>query len=59
MLTVDIVERPSGELLVTKVDHAVEFDGVAEAAGVDIAELIVDHVDRNSPPIEWVRERAA
>lgn len=59
MLTVDIVERPSGELLVTKVDHAVEFDGVAAAAGVDIAELIVDHVDRNSPPIEWVRERAA
>jgi [lysine-biosynthesis-protein LysW]--L-2-aminoadipate ligase len=59
MLAVDIVERSPGELLVTKVDHALEFDEVAEAAGVDIADLIVDHVDRNSPPIEWVRDQAA
>jgi [lysine-biosynthesis-protein LysW]--L-2-aminoadipate ligase len=59
VLAVDIVERSSGALLVTKVDQAMEFLGVAEASGVDIAELIVEHVDRNSPPIEWVRERAA
>jgi [lysine-biosynthesis-protein LysW]--L-2-aminoadipate ligase len=59
MLAVDIVERPSGELLVTKVDHAMEFDDMTAAAGVDIADLIVDHVDRNSPPVEWVRGRAA
>jgi [lysine-biosynthesis-protein LysW]--L-2-aminoadipate ligase len=59
ILAVDIVERPSGELLVTRVDHATEFLGVAEDSGVDIAGLIVEHIDRNSPPIEWVRGLAA
>jgi hypothetical protein len=32
---------------------------LAEVAGVDIAELVVDHVNDNSPSLEWSRERAA
>ncbi|GLZ31511.1 lysine biosynthesis enzyme LysX [Lentzea sp. NBRC 105346] len=44
MLAVDLIERSTGELLVTEVNHTMEFHGLAAVADVDIAELIVDHV---------------
>lgn len=59
LLAVDLLERSSGELLVTEVNHTMEFHGLAEVAEVDVASLIVDHVDRNSPPMRIVQERAA
>lgn len=59
MLAVDMVARSPGELLVTKVGQLTEFHDLAELTGVDVAELIVKHVDRNSPQVEWAREQAA
>jgi [lysine-biosynthesis-protein LysW]---L-2-aminoadipate ligase len=44
MVAVDLIERSSGELLVTEVNHTMEFHGLAAVADVDIAELVVDHV---------------
>jgi [lysine-biosynthesis-protein LysW]---L-2-aminoadipate ligase len=49
ILAVDLLERTDGELLVTEVNHTMEFHGLAAVADVDIAELVVDHVHRNSP----------
>ena len=49
ILAVDLLERADGELLVTEVNHTMEFHGLAAVADVDVAELIVDHVHRNSP----------
>jgi [lysine-biosynthesis-protein LysW]--L-2-aminoadipate ligase len=49
ILAVDLLERAGGELLVTEVNHTMEFHGLAAVAGVDIADLVVDYVDRNSP----------
>lgn len=44
MLAVDLIERPNGELLVTEVNHTMEFHGLAEVAGIDVAGHIVEHV---------------
>lgn len=44
MLAVDLIERSTGEVLVTEVNHTMEFHGLASVAEVDIAGLIVDHV---------------
>ena len=44
MLAVDLVERASGELLVTEINHTMEFHGLAEVVDVDLADLIVAHV---------------
>ncbi len=44
MLAVDLIERSTGELLVTEVNHTMEFHGLASATEVDIADLIVGHV---------------
>lgn len=44
MLAVDLIERSTGEVLVTEVNHTMEFHGLASVAEVDIADLIVDHV---------------
>jgi [lysine-biosynthesis-protein LysW]--L-2-aminoadipate ligase len=44
MLAVDLIERSDGELLVTEVNHTMEFHGLAEVANVDLADLIVGHV---------------
>lgn len=49
ILAVDLLERSDGELLVTEVNHTMEFHGLAAVADVDIADLVVDHVHRNSP----------
>jgi [lysine-biosynthesis-protein LysW]--L-2-aminoadipate ligase len=45
MLAVDLIERSSGELLVTEVNHTMEFHGLAEVARVDLADLIVGHIE--------------
>jgi [lysine-biosynthesis-protein LysW]--L-2-aminoadipate ligase len=45
MLAVDLLERPTGELLVTEVNHTMEFHGLAAVAEVDMADVIVDHVE--------------
>jgi [lysine-biosynthesis-protein LysW]--L-2-aminoadipate ligase len=44
MLAVDLMERRDGELLVTEVNHTMEFHGLAKSAGVDLADLLVCHV---------------
>jgi [lysine-biosynthesis-protein LysW]--L-2-aminoadipate ligase len=44
MLAVDLIERSSGELLVTEVNHTMEFHGLAEVAEIDLADAIVSHV---------------
>ncbi|WP_079102812.1 lysine biosynthesis protein LysX [Streptomyces sp. TP-A0356] len=44
MLAVDLIERPDGEVLVTEVNHTMEFHGLASATGLDIADLLVSHV---------------
>jgi len=43
MLAVDLLERATGELLVTEVNHTMEFHGLAAATDVDVADLIVTH----------------
>jgi [lysine-biosynthesis-protein LysW]--L-2-aminoadipate ligase len=43
MLAVDLLERSTGELLVTEVNHTMEFHGLAAATDVDVADLIVSH----------------
>ncbi|HEX6340521.1 lysine biosynthesis protein LysX [Umezawaea sp.] len=45
MLAVDLIERSTGELLVTEVNHTMEFHGLASVAEVDIADLLVEHVE--------------
>jgi [lysine-biosynthesis-protein LysW]--L-2-aminoadipate ligase len=49
ILAVDLLERADGELLVTEVNHTMEFHGLAAVAEVDVADLVVAYVDRNSP----------
>jgi [lysine-biosynthesis-protein LysW]--L-2-aminoadipate ligase len=44
MLAVDLIERSDGEVLVTEVNHTMEFHGLAEVADVDVADAVVDHV---------------
>jgi [lysine-biosynthesis-protein LysW]--L-2-aminoadipate ligase len=56
VLAVDLLERASGELLVTEVNHTMEFHGLAAVADVDVAELVVDHVHRNCPADEEVND---
>jgi [lysine-biosynthesis-protein LysW]--L-2-aminoadipate ligase len=49
ILAVDLLERTDGELLVTEVNHTMEFHGLSAVADVDVADLVVAYVDRNSP----------
>ncbi|TDV54912.1 lysine biosynthesis protein LysX [Actinophytocola oryzae] len=58
MLAVDLLERSTGELLVTEVNHTMEFHGLAAVADVDLADLIVTHVDRALSTVDTL-ERAA
>jgi [lysine-biosynthesis-protein LysW]---L-2-aminoadipate ligase len=44
MLAVDLMQRPDGELLVTEVNHTMEFHGLVGATGLDLADLIAGHV---------------
>jgi [lysine-biosynthesis-protein LysW]--L-2-aminoadipate ligase len=43
MLAVDLLERSTGELLVTEVNHTMEVHGLAAVTDVDVADLIVTH----------------
>ncbi|HXM57048.1 MAG TPA: lysine biosynthesis protein LysX [Candidatus Dormibacteraeota bacterium] len=42
-VAVDVLEEPSGELLVNEVNSTLEFHGLMEATGVDVAGRLVDH----------------
>jgi [lysine-biosynthesis-protein LysW]--L-2-aminoadipate ligase len=46
MLAVDLIERSTGEVLVTEVNHTMEFHGLNEAVDIDLADLIVEHVEQ-------------
>jgi [lysine-biosynthesis-protein LysW]--L-2-aminoadipate ligase len=45
MLAVDLIERSTGEILVTEVNHTMEFHGLAAVADIDIAGAVVDHIE--------------
>ena len=42
-VSVDLLETQAGELLVNEVNSLVEFRGLTEATGVDVAAEVVDH----------------
>jgi [lysine-biosynthesis-protein LysW]--L-2-aminoadipate ligase len=44
VVAVDLMERPSGELLVSEVNHTMEFRNSIDTTGVDIPGRIADHV---------------
>jgi [lysine-biosynthesis-protein LysW]--L-2-aminoadipate ligase len=44
IVAVDLLESTDGRLLVNEVNHTPEFHGAMQAANVDIAGAIVDHV---------------
>ncbi len=44
VVAVDLLERPSGELLVSEVNHTMEFRNSIDTTGVDIPGRIADHV---------------
>jgi [lysine-biosynthesis-protein LysW]--L-2-aminoadipate ligase len=44
MLAVDLIERSTGEILVTEVNHTMEFHGLSAVTEIDIADAIVGHV---------------
>lgn len=46
MLAVDLLERATGELLVTEVNHTMEFHGLSAVTDVDVADLMVAYVNR-------------
>lgn len=44
LLAVDILERPDGDLVVSEINHSMEFHGAFDATGADIAGGIVDYL---------------
>ena len=44
LLAVDLLESPDGQLLVNEVNYTMEFRNSIDVTGVDIPDLIVDHV---------------
>jgi [lysine-biosynthesis-protein LysW]---L-2-aminoadipate ligase len=44
VLAVDLLEDPDGTLLVTEVNHTMEFHGTVAATGADVAGRLVDYV---------------
>jgi [lysine-biosynthesis-protein LysW]--L-2-aminoadipate ligase len=48
IVTVDLLEGASGELLVNEVNHTPEFHGASEATDVDIAGKMIDYVLRKA-----------
>jgi len=44
VLAVDLLERPDGDLLISEVNHTMEFRNSIEVTGVDIPGRIADHV---------------
>lgn len=43
-LAVDLLERPDGALVVTEINHTMEFYRTVMATGVDVADALVDYV---------------
>jgi [lysine-biosynthesis-protein LysW]--L-2-aminoadipate ligase len=48
IVTVDLLEGASGEILVNEVNHTPEFHGASEATDVDIAGKMIDYVLRKA-----------
>jgi [lysine-biosynthesis-protein LysW]--L-2-aminoadipate ligase len=48
IVTVDLLERAGGELLVNEVNHTPEFHGAFEATGMDVAGKMIDYVARKA-----------
>jgi [lysine-biosynthesis-protein LysW]--L-2-aminoadipate ligase len=46
VVAIDILERPSGELLVNEVNYTMEFRNSIDTTGVDIPDKVVDYVLR-------------
>jgi [lysine-biosynthesis-protein LysW]--L-2-aminoadipate ligase len=46
IVAVDLLETAEGRLLVNEVNHTPEFHGAAQAAGTDIADRIVDYMQK-------------
>ena len=44
VVAIDILERPTGELLVNEVNYTMEFRNSIDTTGVDIADRVVDFV---------------
>ncbi|HEX6291224.1 MAG TPA: lysine biosynthesis protein LysX [Herpetosiphonaceae bacterium] len=44
VLAVDLLERPDGSLIVTEINHTMEFYRTVTATGVDVAEALVAYV---------------
>jgi [lysine-biosynthesis-protein LysW]---L-2-aminoadipate ligase len=42
-LAIDLLETPDGDLLLNEVNSSMEFHGLVEATGVDVAGLLVEH----------------
>lgn len=43
-VAVDLIERPDGALLVTEINHTMEFHGMLTATGVDVADALIQYV---------------
>jgi [lysine-biosynthesis-protein LysW]--L-2-aminoadipate ligase len=43
LLAVDLIERPNGDLVVTEINHTMEFHGLVKGTGIDLAGQIVDY----------------
>jgi [lysine-biosynthesis-protein LysW]---L-2-aminoadipate ligase len=43
LLAVDLIERPDGELVVTEVNHTMEFHGLVQGTGIDLADQIAEY----------------
>jgi [lysine-biosynthesis-protein LysW]--L-2-aminoadipate ligase len=46
VLAVDLLERPDGSLLVTEINHTMEFYRTVMATGVDVADALVEYVEQ-------------
>lgn len=43
MLAVDLIERPNGDLVVTEINHTMEFHGLIKGTGIDLPGQIADY----------------
>jgi [lysine-biosynthesis-protein LysW]---L-2-aminoadipate ligase len=43
LLAVDLIERPDGELVVTEINHTMEFHGLIKGTGINLADHIAEY----------------
>jgi [lysine-biosynthesis-protein LysW]---L-2-aminoadipate ligase len=43
LLAVDLIERPDGELVVTEINHTMEFHGLVKGTGINLADHIAEY----------------